>query len=349
MALLDLIGSSERLALVGLAKNTGKTVTLGAILSELATAGRPVGVTSVGRDGEDRDVIDVRIEKPRVCLPAGGLVATTDSLLRASGLAHELLMETDVRTPLGRVLIARLLAAGAIEVAGPSGAQDVGLVSDVMLEHGAEQVLIDGAIDRRAASSPAVANGLIVSTGAILHEDIDQVVAITRDAVELVRLPVVVEPSVLSVAASATASALVDKQGGVEALPARFALSASAEEVSSLLRSRHAARHLIVSGALCEPFLEHILGALRGAELEVVVEDSTRVFLSRRSPRWYERQGVYVRVLHPIALRAITVNPLAPGAHRFDSGQLRGLIAEAIPDVPVLDVLDQGSLAAAAR
>ena len=64
-------------------------------------------------------MIDFRIEKPRVELPAGSLVATTDSLLRASGIPHELLERTGVRTPLGEVLIARLKGPGAIEVAGP--------------------------------------------------------------------------------------------------------------------------------------------------------------------------------------------------------------------------------------
>ncbi len=93
-----------------------------------------------------------------------------------------------MRTPLGRVLIARLRGAGAIEVAGPSAAADVRAVSDAMLAHGAEQVLIDGAIDRRAASSPEVADGLVMATGAVLDHDIDEVVLQTRDAVELVRL-----------------------------------------------------------------------------------------------------------------------------------------------------------------
>ena len=62
-------------------------------------------------------------------------------------------------------------------------------VADAMLAFGAEQVLIDGAIDRRAASSPDVADGLVIATGAVLGRDIEQVVAETRDAVELVRLP----------------------------------------------------------------------------------------------------------------------------------------------------------------
>src|ERR1700722_7427952 len=92
--LADLTAQASRVALVGLAKNTGKTVALGAILEELAQEGKCVGVTSVGRDGEEHDVIDNRIEKPPVRLRAGSLVASTDSLLRESGLQFELLEET---------------------------------------------------------------------------------------------------------------------------------------------------------------------------------------------------------------------------------------------------------------
>jgi histidinol-phosphate/aromatic aminotransferase/cobyric acid decarboxylase-like protein len=50
-------------------------------------------------------------------------------------------------------------------------------------------------------------------------------------------------------------------------------------------------------------------------------------------------------VRRTIALKAITVNPVAPQSHRFDSRQLRDLIAAAVPDVPVLDVLDESYLA----
>ncbi|MEA2208229.1 MAG: hypothetical protein QOF54_706, partial [Solirubrobacteraceae bacterium] len=46
MLLSDLTASAGRLALVGLAKNTGKTEALGALLRELRAAGRAVGVTS---------------------------------------------------------------------------------------------------------------------------------------------------------------------------------------------------------------------------------------------------------------------------------------------------------------
>ncbi len=351
MHLSELIAPARRLALVGLAKNTGKTETLAALLRECQERRRRVGVTSVGRDGEERDVIDIRIEKPRVELCAGSLVATTDALLRAGAIPHELVLETGVRTPLGRVLIARLLAQGTIEVAGPSAAADVREVCDAMLAHGAEQVLIDGAVDRRAASSPAVSDGLVMSTGATLHEQIEQVVARTREAVELVRLPELHEPRMREIAQSGAASMLVGEAGEEPlTLHPRFALTSTAPDIAQLLRARPGASHLLVQGALCEPFLAELLRALDldrrtrppgGLEsLALVVADPTRVFLTDHGCEWYRRQGLSIEVLAPIDLRAITVNPVAPHSHSFDSPRLRALLEEAIPDVPILDVRD---------
>ncbi len=348
--LSELIAPARRLALVGLAKNTGKTETLAALLRECQERARRVGVTSVGRDGEERDVIDIRIEKPRVELCAGSLVATTDALLRAGAIPHELVLETGVRTPLGRVLIARLLTHGTIEVAGPSAAADVREVCDAMLAHGAEQVLVDGAIDRRAASSPAVSDGLVMSTGAALHEEIEQVVARTREAVELVRLPELDDRSrrVHEIAAANAASMLIGPDEEPLTLHPRFALTSTAADIAQLLRARASASHLFVRGALCEPFLAELLSARdlvgtsgsESRELQLVVTDATKVFLTDHSSEWYRRQGISIAVLAPIDLRAITINPVAPQSHSFDSPRLRALLEEAIPDVPVIDVRD---------
>jgi hypothetical protein len=71
------------------------------------------------------------------------------------------------------------------------------------------------------------------------------------------------------------------------------------------------------------------------------------VFLTRRAPRWYARQGIVLRVRRTIELKAITVNPVAPRSHQFDSRGLRELIGEAVADVPILDVLDPAYLASA--
>jgi hypothetical protein len=321
--LSELLAPSRRLALVGLAKNTGKTETLATVLAEHARAGTRVGVTSIGRDGERHDVIDARISKPPLRLKHGDLVATTGALLRASGLRRELLARTGMRTPLGEVVIARLGEDGALEVAGPSAAADVRAVSEAMLEHGAEQVLIDGAVDRRAASSPAVADGLVLATGAVLGQDLEAVAARTAGAVELIKLPV---------------SSGSDDGLGIDH---QLVLAGEPAQIAELLREHPRDDTLRIDGALSERFLEGLLAArsLRaGRELRVVAEDPTRVFLSHHGVSWYGRQGIAIEVAHPIVLLAITVNPVAPQSHSFDSASLREAIEQAVGDVPVLDV-----------
>ncbi len=336
--LTELLGPSRRVALVGLAKNTGKTETLAALLRELDQAQTRVGVTSIGRDGEARDVLDGRIAKPRVRLAPGSLVATTGAMLRASGLAHERLLETGMRTPVGEVLVARLEQEGPLEIAGPSAASDVRAVSEAMAEYGAERVLIDGAIDRRAASSPGVSDGLVIATGAILDEDIERVVAITFDAVELVRLPLAED-----VPESANGETPRQAAGQDHVRLSRgLVLRAEPAEIAALLSAHARAHTLLVNGALGERFLEGLLGARRerdGRELRLVVQDPTKVFLSRHGPGWYRRQGLAIEALRAIELRAITVNPVAPQSHRFDSERLRALLRAALGDVAVLDVL----------
>ncbi len=129
---------------------------------------------------------------------------------------------------------------------------------------------------------------------------------------------------------------------------ASSSLSGEPAEIAALLRDHPRASTLLVEGALSERFLEGLLAARSqraGRELRVVVGDPTKVFLSRRGPSWYERQGLAIEVRRTIELKAITVNPVAPQSHRFDSRQLRELIGAAVPDVPVLDVLDPSYLA----
>jgi hypothetical protein len=337
--LAELLGPSRRVALVGLAKNTGKTETLAALLRELGQAQTRVGVTSIGRDGEERDVLDARIRKPRVQLAAGSLVATTGAMLRASGLAHERLLETGMRTPVGEVLVARLEQMGTLEIAGPSAAPDVRAVSEAMAAHGAERVLIDGAIDRRAASSPDVSDGLVMATGAILDEDIERVVALTFDAVELVRLPLAED---IDDSGNGDGLRQVADQDRVR-LSRGLVLRADPAEIAGLLSAHARAYTFTVDGALGERFLEGLLDARReraGRELRLIVQDPTKVFLSRHGPGWYRRQGLSIETLRPIELRAVTVNPLAPQSHSFESERLRALLRAALGEVPVLDVLD---------
>jgi len=333
----EAIEPAARVALVGLAKNTGKTVALGAILSELEERGETIGVTSIGRDGEATDAIDDAIAKPPIRLPAMALVATTDRLLERSDVRAEVPLRTEHRTPLGRVVVARLLERGAVEVAGPVAAQDVGEVVEQMRRLGAGRVLVDGSIDRRAGASPRLADGVVLSTGAVLSADLDQLVRRTKAAVDLLTLGAVSDPVLRSRAEALAGSALLLDDRSVP-LDSSI-VHDRVEGIVPLIRARPDVRAVVVRGALCEPLLECVGRARRGMPLTVIADDATRVFLGRGTCARHRLRGVELAVLHSIPLLAVTTNPVAPLRHRFDAEELRARIAAELPGVPVLDVL----------
>lgn len=338
MRISDAIEPATRVALVGLAKNTGKTVTLGAILSELEARGETIGVTSIGRDGEASDALDDAIAKPPILLPPMALVATTEPLLERSEARAESVVRTPHRTPLGRVVIARLLERGAVEVAGPTAAQDVGEVVETMRRLGAERLLVDGSIDRRAGASPRLADGVVMSTGAVLSADLDQLVRRTKAAVELLTLPAVEDAELHARAAALTSSALLCDGG--EAIPLESSIVHDrVEAIVPLLRERADVRAVVVRGALVEPLLDQLGRVRRPAPLTAIADDATRVFLRGGTVGRCRARGVELAVLQPIPLLAVTTNPVAPLRHHFDPHELRARIAAELPGVPVLDVL----------
>jgi hypothetical protein len=181
------------------------------------------------------------------------------------------------------------------------------------------------------------------------------VVLQTRDAVDLVRLPNADDGSPAgrrlreltqgakgcTTIEASRASMLVDEDLEAVALPPRFVLTSDAEEISQALDANPAARWLTVPGAVPDRFLRSLVHPVhhRRRELVVVVGDPTKVFLWKRGPEWYRRQGVHLQTLNDIRLEALTVNPIAPQSHRFDSAALCALLRETIPELPVFDVL----------
>lgn len=329
-----------RLAIAGLAKNTGKTKALTTLITERARCGCRLGITSIGRDGECRDVIDHRIRKPRIRVPVGSLVATTDQFIEASAGRYSVLARPALRTPLGSVVVCLAESEASVEVAGPSTAAGVGLVSGLMARLGAEQVIIDGALDRRFAASSAIADGVVLSTGAVLDEDIRQVIRRTQDALALLTVPVTADHTVLATRSLRAKNSIVAEDGTAVPLGDQVGLLATAAQLVSLVSRYPRARALVLGGAVCEEFVEGYLQTVGQGGPVLVARDPTKVFVSGRGIGWYQRRGLRLNVMEAVDVRAITVNPVAPGRHRFDPRLLREKLAEALGNaVPVLDVM----------
>lgn len=172
--------------MVGLAKNTGKTVTLNYLLRHLPSDVR-VGVTSIGLDGESRDQV-VGTEKPEIMLRAGSVFATTEKHYRERRLVSELMDVSDIPTALGRLVTARTLIEGKVIIAGPGSTEQLKRWMRTV-EKEVDLILVDGALSRMSLASPTVSEGMILATGAAYSANIDTLVRKTAYVVHLINLP----------------------------------------------------------------------------------------------------------------------------------------------------------------
>lgn len=173
-ALLDLAlgGQPPGIAVVGTAKNVGKTVAARAIVQAAVARGLTVGLASIGRDGEAVDAGD-SLAKPRLFLQPGTMIATARGVLPPSP-AVELLNFAGLTTAAGPLVYARVREAGYFELVGPPTASGVRTALDALRRLGAAVIVLDGAVDRVAALAGGD-EAIVVATGAASGPTIDDV------------------------------------------------------------------------------------------------------------------------------------------------------------------------------
>ena len=178
---------ARRVAFLGLAKNAGKTTALTAVLAELHRAGLPAGATSAGRDGEEFDAITGE-PKPRFRVFPGQLIASAATTFEAAAFPLSELATLPFATRFGPVQLRRADGEGELEVIGPSTASQLALTAAALEAAGAEIVLLDGAVGRRAFAAGRVCDGIVLSVGMSAGDSLPAVLAATASAAELIGL-----------------------------------------------------------------------------------------------------------------------------------------------------------------
>lgn len=325
-------------AVMGMSKNTGKTVCLNHLLAQAHEAQVHVGVTSIGRDGEERDQV-FAIPKPPVMVTPGCLVATArDTLLRARARV-KLIDSTGVHSPMGEIVIVKVLDAGDMEVAGASRSVDQHKVIALLRQCGADMVLLDGALGRSHHASPAMADGVILATGAALGGGMDDVLRKTRDRLAILGVPAA--PAELLQQVQAT----FDK-GGVgiwnsqgECRINRVIPTLNAAPVI-LDQMEEDIAVIAVSGAVGQRLWQALMKvAQHHPGLRLVVSDGTQLFIDAVDLSAFERAGAQVLAQRTVHLAGITLNPWSPFGGSFDAPAFLAQARQAFPQHIVTDVL----------
>lgn len=322
-------------AVVGLAKNTGKTVTVNYLAAQAHAVGLRLGLTSTGRDGETEDVITA-LPKPEIALPPAAVLATARGSLDRGTAKLEILDTMGISNPLGEIVLARVREAGSVEISGPERTRDLKKVIQ-SLRALSDLVIVDGALDRIAASAPAVTGATVLATGAAVAPTLEEVVKTTVHRAKVLMTPAV------RLTGTGRRLLLEGRSGiqgpqGVVALPFSTIIDAPAELTGYL----EGAETLFLGGALSDELAALLISATRGRRFEVILRDATRIFVQPRQWQRLLRSGIHVAVLEPINLVAITVNPVDPRGRRFPPQELVANLSKLLPEQLILDPLAGG-------
>ena len=333
------------LSVVGMAKNTGKTVTLNRLITEGVNARIPLGLTSIGRDGEKEDVV-TGTEKPGISVIPGTLLATTDLCLQRSTARTEILHTTQELTPMGQVVLARVRQSGEIELAGPNTNQGIQRVCQLMQEMGAGRILVDGAINRISSASPAVTDGCILATGAALGRNMQQVVRATVYQVSLLKIPSwkgsagLVEDDMDKILPTGCAAGIMDDENRLRFLPISTVLTGG-KEIARNLKEHDTT--VFIRGGLTNATVRDFLNSRDGVQhITLVVENATKIFMEERDWRIAGKRGLQVKVLQAVRLIMVTINPWSPGGWEFDASMFQKTVSEGIYPIPAINILGRG-------
>lgn len=163
----------KTIGFAGTAKNTGKTTTALHMLDLITQTGIRTALTSIGYDGENSDHV-TGLVKPRYAARPGMTIATANSRLGLGTAKYSQIRSTGIRSILGEIVIAEVAEPGFVVLAGPNRRADIRILLKMIMDSGIELTMLDGALNRTAGL--ALADGLVLSTGAAFDERIEVLV-----------------------------------------------------------------------------------------------------------------------------------------------------------------------------
>jgi len=287
----------KRISIIGMEKNVGKTTLLNKLIADIGT-NKKLGLTSIGRDGEDIDVV-TNTDKPRIYVRRGSIIATGRNCLAKCDITKEILYVTDFTTPMGSIVIVRALSDGYVDIAGPSYNKQVKIVVELMEKFGSEISIVDGALGRKSTAISDVSEATILSTGAALSLDMLKVVEETKKTVYFLKLD-----------------------------EAEKNIKDRVEE----LRDKKA---VLFYNKIIEAFINN-RGSYE--KITLLAEDGTKFFLSSSLLDKAKLSGMEFQVLNKINLLFVTINPHSPLGVDFNKEEFKNRLQNevSVPVINVL-------------
>ena len=320
------------LSIVGLEKNTGKTVCLNYLLRRLDEMQVSTAVTSIGVDGEQVDSV-FATAKPEIRLYEGMQFVTSERHYLLRQLVSRILAVDERRTALGRLLTAEVVVPGKILLSGAATTAVLRQQISHARDRGVHLTVVDGALSRLSLASPTVTDAMILATGAAVSPNLKILVSKTRFVFNLIKIPEAegcIKENLQSIESGLWA---VDSDG----LPHDLGIA------SVFLLDKHEeglfryGNTLFAAGAVSDRLLKYLASRPNIKDITLIARDFTKLFITPEVYAEYTRRGGRIQVLQRSNLVAICFNPTSPQGYRLNSQEACRVLSDTL-ETPVYDV-----------
>ena len=333
MPFVENIRNYRSLSIVGLEKNTGKTVCLNYLLGRLAELGVSTAVTSIGVDGEQVDSV-YATAKPEIRLYEGMQFITSERHYAQRRLVSDILAVGEQRTALGRLVTARVLCPGKVLLSGAATTSMLRKQIGQFERQGVQLTVVDGALSRLSLASPTVTEAMILATGAAVSPNLQQLISRTRFLYRLIKLPEVDSDLRSRLANIPSGLWAIDSEMEVHDLGIASVFMLGRGEDSLF---QYGSR-FFAAGAVSDRLLKYLAAQPSIKDTVLIVRDFTKLFITPETYAEYTRRGGTLLMLQRSRLIAVCLNPTSPQGYTLNSAEACQQLSEAL-GCPVYDVM----------
>lgn len=352
MPFIEEILRHQSLSIVGLEKNTGKTVCLNYVLRRLHECGIPAAVTSIGVDGEQTDSV-YATAKPEITIYPKMQFLTSAKHYLQRRLISEIIAVDEQSTSLGQLVRARAVSQGKVLLSGAATTEKLTQQIAELVQERVPITIVDGALSRLSLASPTVTDAMILATGAAVSPNLQQLISKTRFYYQLINLqqfstnsvnskakthcdtPTIGLPQQLETLGSGIWA--IDCEGQIHDLQIASVFLIT-QNGKNLFRYGHT---LYVTGAVSDRLLKQLTAQSKNEETLLIVRDFTKLFITPEVYHDFCRHGGRIEVLQQSKLIAICLNPTSPQGYRLDSKNACNALSDAL-GIKVYDVMEEG-------
>lgn len=323
------------ISIIGLSKNAGKTTLLNVLIQSITIQKESkIGIASVGVDGEASDQWSGRI-KPAIHVPKTTVVATTMEGL-TSGTANWRVLDRIFTSKTGDVYLAEAIEPGSAKLVGIKTMGEIKQVLELAKKYNVEEFFVDGAYDRFASSNPMIIQQVFLVIGAILDNDERVFRQLVKERLYHFFIPRLDDYKMRIELLNRISNQNIwyKTENGWNDMPSQSLLIGSydfGEEIELIY----------IPGILTENMMLNFLNQKRG--FQIVLNDGVKNFASSSYIEKWKNKGGDIKVLYPIRIKGIAINPYSPTGYSFSATHMKKAISNILEsyrviNIPIFDV-----------